>query len=142
MPDNPFGVTLRFVVKIGGLSLGDWTKCEGLTVEYEVEEYKEGGQNAYVHRLPGRAKYQNIKLTRPLDRRSREVLTCLARVQQRAGRQTGSIELRDAANARVIRWKLDGVFPVKWTGPSLDLGANNAAIEALELAHLGFQVED
>jgi phage tail-like protein len=142
MADNPFGVTLRFVVEIGGLSLGDWTKCDGLTVEYEVEEYKEGGQNGFVHRLPGRAKYQNIKLSRPLDSRSREVLTCLARVQQKLERQTGSIELRDAANKQVIKWKLDGVYPVKWTGPSLDLGANNAAIEALELAHQGFQVQD
>ena len=141
MTEDLFGVSLRFVVDIHGLSLGDWTKCEGLTVEYEVEEYKEGGQNDFVHRLPGRVKYQNIKLSRPLTKRSKEVLRCLARIQQELKRQTGSIELRDAADQKVIRWNLDGVFPVKWTGPTMDVSANNAAIESLELAHQGFSVE-
>ena len=35
-------------------------------------------------------------------------------------------------------WNLEGVFPVKWNGPSLDVGANQAATETLELAHNGF----
>jgi phage tail-like protein len=141
MSDLPFGVNLYFHVTLDGMNLGDWTKCEGLTVEYEVEEYKEGGQNGFIHRLPGRVKYQNIKLTRPLDSRSREVLRYLASVQENLERQTGSIELRDAANAQVIRWKLDGVYPVKWTGPTMDVSANNVATEALELSHQGFKVE-
>ena len=66
MPEPALG--LRFTVVIDGHgTLGNWTKCEGLTVEYDVHEYAEGGLNGYVHRLPGRAKYQNIKLTRPID---------------------------------------------------------------------------
>ena len=66
MPSPALG--LRFTVSIDGIgSLGNWAKCEGLTVEYDVMEYQEGGQNACVHRIPGRAKYQNIRLTRPVD---------------------------------------------------------------------------
>ena len=58
---------LCFLVEIDdGRSLGAWTKCEGLSVEWDIHEYKEGGVNDFVHRLPGRAKYQNLKLTRPV----------------------------------------------------------------------------
>ena len=63
-----YGLTLRFEVTIDHkVDLGNWTKCEGLTVEWELQEYREGGLNDYVHRLPGRRKFQNIKLTRPID---------------------------------------------------------------------------
>ena len=64
---TPIALSIRFTVRVDDYgSLGSWTKCEGLSVEYEIQEYKEGGENTFVHRLPGRAKYQNIKLTRPL----------------------------------------------------------------------------
>ena len=48
------GLGLRFQVKIDGRDFGNWQKCDGLAVEYDVFEYKEGGENGYVHRLPGR----------------------------------------------------------------------------------------
>ena len=72
MPDHPHGQSLRFRVKIDGDGdLGNWSKCDGLAVEYDVFEYKEGGENAFIHRIPGRAKYQNIKLTRPINQDTR-----------------------------------------------------------------------
>jgi len=67
----PIGQSMRFRVKLdGGADLGD-CRVRRLSVEYEILEYKEGGENAYVHRIPGRAKYQNIKLTRPLNKDSK-----------------------------------------------------------------------
>ena len=54
MPD-PVGA-LRFKVDITGLEIGRFATCSGLTVEYEVMEYQEGGQNDYVHKLRGRLK--------------------------------------------------------------------------------------
>ena len=56
------GLGLRFKVAIDGHELGNWQKCDGLNVEYDIQEYREGGQNGFVHRLPGRAKYENVKL--------------------------------------------------------------------------------
>jgi phage tail-like protein len=29
----------------------------GLSVEYDMEEFKEGGENRFTHKLPGRTKY-------------------------------------------------------------------------------------
>ena len=128
-----------FSVTIDGVAdLGRWTKCDGLTVEYDVHEYKEGGQNGYVHRLPGRAKYQNIKLTRYVDPASTAVAAWMASIQAAVKRQTAQIAILDPVGSPIAVYDLADVFPVRWTGPSLDVGSNSAATETLELAHNGF----
>ena len=136
---KPTAQSLRFRVKLdGGADLGNWSKCDGLAVEYDVFEYKEGGENAYVHRIPGRAKYQNIKLTRPLDKTSADVASWVGGQRQKVERSNAEIAVLDPAGEVVAKWNLRGVFPVKWTGPSLDATGNQIAIETLELAHNGF----
>ena len=139
MPDYPIGQSMRFRVKLdGGADLGDWSKCDGLSVEFEILEYKEGGENAYVHRIPGRAKYQNVKLTRPVNKDSKKVADWMAKLKLEVKRQTAEISALDSEGHPIATWNLEGVFPVRWNGPSLDVGANQAATETLELAHNGF----
>ncbi len=134
-----FGLSLRFRVKIDNYgSLGSWSKCDGLTVEYEIQEYQEGGQNDYVHRLPGRCKYQNIKLTRPLDKSSADVASWVAGQRKKVERSNAEISVLDAAGEVVVQWNLNAAYPVKWTGPSLDATGNQIATETLEIAHNGF----
>jgi len=134
-----FALALRFHVTIDDQgSLGSWSKCDGLTVEYEIQEYQEGGQNDYVHRLPGRCKYQNIKLTRPLDKSSANVASWVPGQRNKVDRSNAQIAVLDPAGEVVAKWNLEGVYPVKWTGPSLDAGGNQIAVEMLELAHNGF----
>ena len=132
-------LSLRFTVKIDGYgSLGSWSRCEGLSVEYEVFEYQEGGWNDYVHRLPGRRKYPNVKLTRPLDRDSQDVVRWVSGLVTKVERQNAEIAVMDANGEVVCRWNLVGVCPVRWTGPTLDAAGNQVASESLELAHNGF----
>jgi phage tail-like protein len=133
------GLSVRFMVKIDGYgSLGDWMKCEGLTVEYDVFEYQEGGVNSHVHRIPGRCKYPNVKLTRPLNDHSAKVAAWVSGIQRRVSRHTAVITVLDAAGDKVVQWNLDGAFPVRWTAPQLDVSASQGATETLELAHNGF----
>jgi phage tail-like protein len=133
------GLSVRFTVKIDDHgSLGDWMKCEGLTVEYDIFEYQEGGENSHVHRIPGRCKYANVKLTRPLNEHSPDVAAWVSGMQSEVKRSTAVITVLDAAGDPVSRWSLDGVFPVRWTAPQLDVSASPGATEMLELAHNGF----
>jgi len=137
MPETALG--LRFSVRVDRFgSLGLWTKCEGLAIEYDVLEYKEGGQNGFIHRLPGRAKYANLKLTRPIDQQSTKVADWISSMQGASTRQTAEITVLDPAGEVVATWNLAGIFPAKWTGPTLDVAGNQVAIETLELAHNGF----
>jgi phage tail-like protein len=133
------GLNLRFAVTIDNhKSLGNWWKCDGLSVEYDVHEYREGGQNDFVHRLPGRRKYQNIKLTRPLDKGSGEVASWLSKIGGPAAGHTAEIRVLDAQGQTVASWNLVDVYLSKWTGPSLDVDGKQIATESLELVHNGF----
>lgn len=132
------GLGLRFQVRIDGRSFGNWQKCDGLAVEYDVFEYKEGGENGYVHRLPGRVNYPNVKLTRPIDSGSASVSAWVASLQIRMVPSTAQISVLDASGASVATWTLAGVYPVRWNGPSLDVASSQWATETLELSHNGF----
>jgi len=140
IPPLDEALSLRFVVNVSGdiSDLGDWQKCEGLTVEYDIFEYKEGGENGYTHRLPGRAKYQNVKLTRPINPASKTVAAWVAKMITEPKRVTAMIKVLDAAGNLVVQWNLIDVFPARWTGPTLDVTQNQVAMEVLELAHNGF----
>lgn len=133
------GINLRFSVTLDShLSLGTWSKCEGLAVEYEIFEYQEGGLNEYVHRLPGRCKYPNVRLTRPLDEKSADVATWVSSGLKSVQRDNAIITLLDPNGQKVCSWTLAQACPVKWTGPTLDAAGNQIATEVLELAHNGF----
>ena len=137
MPEN--GLTFRFQVTIDHqIELGNWTKCEGLTVEWEIQEYREGGLNDYVHRLPGRRKYQNIKLTRPLDHASAGVAAWISKVEGPAANHTAQIAILDSEGTPISAWNIVDVWPARWTGPNMDVNGKDIAFETLELAHNGF----
>jgi phage tail-like protein len=137
MPEHALALRFKVVIDSQG-SLGTWSKCDGLTVEYDIQEYQEGGQNDFVHRLPGRCKYTNVKLTRPIDKSSADVASWVGGQRKKVERSNAEISVLDAAGEVVAQWNLSDVCPVKWTGPSLDAGGNQIATEVLELAHHGF----
>ena len=133
-----------FKVSIDGLDLGAFTKVEGLGARYDVLKVKEGGENGYVHQLPGRIEYDNIKVTRPVDERSGDLAKWFSTFQTALQKSdhlkamTGAIEAMSAAHETVATWNLGGVFPVSYSGPSFQAGNNGVLTETLELAHTGF----
>ncbi len=132
------GVAYQFTVKIDGMELGDWTKCDGLSMEFHVQEYEEGGMNSFIHRIPGRAKYGNIKLSRPLNNKSQAVSAWMTSLMAMVKRQTAEISVMDSSGNQITQWNLVGVYPVKWSGPTLDADGKMIATETLEIAHNGF----
>lgn len=129
---------LRFQVSVDHVDIGSFTACEGLGAEYEVFEYQEGGENTFVHRLPGRLKYTTVKLTRPVDGNSGALAAWFASLKTSTQRKTASITALDAAGREIASWQLDGVYPTRWTGPAFSVDGQGVAKETLELAHHGF----
>ena len=132
--------SLRFDVKIDGVTIGSFTGIDGLSAEYEVKSYEEGGENGYVHQLPGRLKYNHIKLTRPVDRSSKDLTAWFSKLGRGQGtkRQTATVIAFNDNREVVAEWNLAGVYPVRYTGPSFSTESSKVAIETLELAHNGF----
>lgn len=144
MRDDP-GSSFRFdvVVDTGGsrTSLGSFTSCQGLAAEYEVLEYAEGGQNEFVHRIPGRVRYPNLVLTRALDTSSAAVAAWFRSQADKVARTTAVVTAYGPGGEQVAAWSLRDVCPVRWTGPSFSTRGSEVAIETLELAHHGFDQE-
>jgi phage tail-like protein len=134
----------RFKVEIEGRDLGVFTKVDGLGAKYDVLTVKEGGENGFVHKLPGRIEYDDLKLTRPVDAASGELAAWFTgyqnavRRQQRLQLATASISAYDGDDKVVATWSLRGVFPVRYSGPSFEAGASKVLTETLELSHQGF----
>jgi phage tail-like protein len=131
-------VTVCFTVKIDGQDLGAFTQCDGLGCEVAVEQREEGGNNLFVHQLPGRMKYTNIKLTRPVNGDTEKVAQWLAGMANEVKRTNAEIAAMSADGTTVAAWSFMGVIPIKWTGPQLSVDSPKVATESLELAHHGF----
>ena len=138
--DDP-GIQLYFQVEIDQHRLGIFTSCEGLGCEVVVEAREEGGNNDFVHQLPVRMKYTNIKLTRPLDKDTENVANWFATMTGPLTRATGHITALTAELTPMATWHLNGIIPVRWQGPSFNAESAKMATETLELAHHGFTYE-
>jgi len=138
MADFEPAVTVFFDVKIDNDGLGRFDSCEGLGVEVVMEQREEGGNNGFVWQLPTRLKYTNIKLSRPIGPDTAKVARWFSDMTSHVTRRTGTIVAMTSDKVPVATWNLEGVVPVRWTGPNLNLDSPKAAIETIEIAHHGF----
>ena len=75
-----------FTIEVLGLTLGTFSAVKGLEVSVDVLEYREGGINDVVHRLPGAVTYPNLILTSGLT--SDAVVSWFAKTRLGAERHT------------------------------------------------------
>lgn len=131
-------VVWQFKVSIEGYDLGLWNSFEGLGWEVAMEQREEGGNNFFVHQLPGRLKYANVKISRPLNADSSKVADWFMSMAVAVKRTTAQIVALGGNGEEICQWGLDGVVPVRWTGPAFNVETTKVAQETLELAHQGF----
>lgn len=122
----------RFVVIIGSNVQAAFTECTVPTIEWEIEEVKEGGQNMFIHQLPGRRKSARITLKNGVG--SWALFDWyLKAMDEEFKRKSISVSLLDSLQQPIMNWHLTGAFPVKWVGPQLKASDNTIAIQTLEL---------
>ena len=126
----------RFVVEFMGVIKAGFSEVSGLNVETGIEEVAEGGLNHYVHKLPKGSKYSNITLKRGMVDAS--LWTWYnSTIYGKIVRSAISVCLLDHSGEIAMRWDFGGVYPVKWSGPTLSATSNSVAFESIELAHNG-----
>jgi phage tail-like protein len=92
----------------------------------------------FVHKLRGRAKHPNLVLKRGVTH-EKNLSDWFFECKDQAKRRNISVELIGRDQKTIRAWSFAGAFPVKWTGPTLNAGQANAAIEQLEIVHQGFE---
>lgn len=145
---NQSSTTATFLVEVDGQTVGRFFEVQGLELSVEVEEYQEGGENFFVHKLPGRFTWPNLVLKRGVTE-SNNLIAWMdgssAGGFEAAGnkleRGTLAITLMSASGTRLRSWNFEGAFAVKWVGPTFATSSDDLATEELEIAHHGFSVE-
>jgi phage tail-like protein len=133
----------HFRVEWGGSRIG-FSEVTGLTQEIQAIEYRDGSFPEYSSiKMPGLRKYSNITLKRGVIKADNDFFKWLSTVKMNTiERRDLTISLLNENHEPVMVWKAHNAFPVKVEGPQLKAAGNEVAIEAIELAHEGLEVEN
>ena len=138
-------VGFHFKVEFSGIGNGNDSRFQsvgGLTVEYEVEPIKEGGENRFEHKLPGRTKYPDLVLKRGLLTDSGVVAWLLDGLQNRQFSPAQiNISLLNEAHEPLMTWTVFNAWPKKWTVSDFNASENTVVIETLELCYSYFSTQ-
>lgn len=131
----------RFTLRVDGQTIGGFSEVSGIQAEVDVLEIQEGGQNSFVHKLPGRVKHGNLTLRRGLA--TQDLWDWFAELLEgRVRRRTVAVELLpETGDVPSKRWIYESAFPCRWNGPDLKADQSAVAIESVELCHHGFRAE-
>lgn len=142
-----FSVTFSAVPNGEGIGIKEddfevrFQEVSGLTAELGIETYDEGGENRFSHRLPTRAKYNNLVLKRGmlLDSKLRSWFEdAVINFNFKPINVTVNL-LNDQENEPISSWHFHGVWPVKWSVSDLKAMENSIVIESAELAYKFFE---
>jgi len=140
-PLYPYPV-FHFIVDWGGTRVG-FTEVTGLTQENQAIEYRDGSFPEYSSiKMPGLRKFSNITLKRGVTKADNEFFGWLSTVKlNQVQRRDLVISLLNEEHQPVMTWKVHNAFPVKVEGPQLKASGNEVAIESIEIAHEGLEVQ-
>jgi len=162
MPTNEHPLTgFRFSLELGAIQVAGFSECSGLQLEAKVYEYKEGGRNSSSLKFPDTGTVGNITLKRGITTGANSNALFKWQLDVMSGtfdKNTNpnkrnfdpdkdsdkmcSIVLYDELKNEVKRWNLRRAFPVKWRGPDFRSTTNEIAIETLELACEGIELQE
>ena len=133
----------HFRVEWGGTRIG-FSEVSGLTQEIQAIEYRDGSFPEYSSiKMPGLRKYSNVTLKRGVIKSDNDFFNWLSTVKLNTiERRDLTISLLNENHEPVMVWKIHNAFPVKVEGPQLKASGNEVAIESIELAHEGLEVEN
>lgn len=133
----------HFTVEWQGKRAG-FTEVTGLTQENQAIEYRDGEFREYSSiKMPGIRKFSNITLKRGIVKGDNQFFSWLNTVKlNTVERRNLVISLLNEEHQPVMVWKVVNAFPVKVDGPQLKASGNEVAIESIELAHEGVELQN
>jgi phage tail-like protein len=122
--------------------MGIFRSLSGLEVSFDVYEYAEGGNNDFVHHLPGRVHYPNLVLAWGIT--SDPLLQqWFFKTHVQADLQDITLTLtaeKGTSSADLRTFAFTDAYPVRWSGPALGAESSDMWGETLEIAHGGLKL--
>lgn len=114
----------------------------GLSVEYDYETFREGGENRFEHKLPVRTKYADMVLKRGMLADSAVIQWFLDAFRNRVFVPTDvNVILMNEQGGPLRTWKVAKAIPKKWSVSEFNAGESGIVIETLELSYRYFTVQ-
>jgi phage tail-like protein len=114
----------------------------GLTVEYDYESFKEGGENRFEHKLPVRTKYADMVLKRGMLTDSGVIDWLLNAFRDRVFEPASvNVILMNEKSEPLRTWKVAQAIPKKWQIGDFNANESAVVIETIELTYRYFTVQ-
>ena len=134
--------TNHFRLNVGGKeAIGQFREVSGLDTENEIIEQKEVDANGrpVIVKVSGNLKWSNIELKRGVD--TDGGLWEWRKIVEDGGpdsaRTDCELVLNNYDGSPIATWSIKQAWPSKYTGASLNAGANEIAVEGVTLVHEG-----
>jgi len=138
--------TLHFAVSWeDSQNTSSFSEVSGLTMEAEIVEYR-GGDDPQLstRKQPGLKKFSNVTLKRgiaPAEAGNGLFDWYNSILGGRVSRRNVTVSLLNEARDPVMTWKIKEAWPVKLEGPGLKSTGTDVAIESVEFACEGIEIE-
>lgn len=127
----------NFLVEMQGILVGGFSQVTGLEIVTDVEEVREGGNNAYAYKLPRPTSYSNIQLVRGLSDMDMLWAWYQDVIGGKVTRRNGTIYLLNHAGVPTMWWNFVRAYPIAWTGPQFDAESSAVVTTGMTLVHEG-----
>ena len=134
--------SFRFMVAVDGINYAAFTEFTLPSLQMETQEIKEGGQNAFSHKLPVRMTAGSATLRQGVSNNF-ELLNWymdMLKGDIAAATRQVTVVMLSASQETLMTWTFRNAYPVKWGGPTFKTDSNGVAIEEIEFVHHGFEV--
>ena len=127
-----------FALEIDSLTLGWFTGCSGLSLEFDVTTYKEtNGKKVVERKRAGKPKYSEVTLKRGFTTNMvvhdwfKEVVAA----EKPTPYKTASIVIYDRQQTEAGRFNLEQCWPSKMSVSDLQSGSDDVMVEELTIQH-------
>ncbi len=121
---------------IDGLGIvAHFIECDGLEIEITKVDYREGGDDANVHRLPGIVKYGDVTFRYGLtsDKGVWDWFHNSLQTSVVERKQVSVILMKPDQQSEQLRWNLFEAWPSYWKTARLNALTSDVAIESMSL---------
>ena len=137
----------KFYFSVDISDVGDglpFQEVSGLDTESQPIEYRAGNNKAWsVIKMPGLVKTGNVTLKKGILAKDNKFWDWYEKIKLNTiKRQTVTIKLLDEDGNPTMVWTLHNAWPTKITGTDLKSEGNEVAIESIEIAHEGLNIEN
>jgi|KBSMisStaDraftv2_1062788.scaffolds.fasta_scaffold01805_9 phage tail-like protein len=107
-----------------------------VSIDVDTDTYKEGGENRFVHRLPGRTKYSDLILKRGVSLVSGIVAWCQDAIENFNFQPTNlTISLLNEDHLPVNSWYVVNAIPIKYDISGINAEQSQVLIESITLRY-------